>query len=178
MTLAPVDGCLRNCTHRMLAATPRPMPHKSVETKDADSRMSATNHRLRSAVGLLSDPCKQQCIHFGHVKVKLTNQLQGAEAFLRNWFSAIQVIPRISRNPKVHYRIHNSLPPVPILGQADPAHAFPHPTSLRSIVILSFHLRLGLPSGLLPSGFPTKTQYATIPPPYALHALPISVFLI
>ena len=32
----------------------------------------------------------------------------------------------------------------------------PHPTSWISILILSFHLRLGLPLGLLPSGFPTK----------------------
>ena len=40
-----------------------------------------------------------------------------------NWFAASQEIPRISRNPKVHYRTHTSPPPVPILSQLDPLHA-------------------------------------------------------
>jgi hypothetical protein len=34
-----------------------------------------------------------------------------------------------------------------------------HPISLRSI-LMSIHLRLGLPSGLFPSGFPTNILYA------------------
>ena len=65
------------------------------------------------------------------------------------------------------------------LSWANPFQSiYPHPTSWRSVLILSTHLRLGLPSGLLPSGFPTKTLYTHSPHPYAPHAQPISFFLI
>ena len=42
---------------------------------------------------------------------------------------------------------------------------YPHPTSWRSILILSTHLRLGIPSGLFPCGFPTKTLYTPLSSP-------------
>ena len=67
-------------------------------------------------------------------------------------FAANQEIPRILWNPKVHYRTHLSL------SWANPIQSQqPLPTSWRFILILSSHLRLGLPNGLFPSGFPTKT---------------------
>ena len=65
----------------------------------------------------------------------------------------------------------------PSLSWASPIQSiYTHPTSWRSILILYTRLRLGLSSGLLPSGFPSKTLYTTSPHPYAPHAQPISFF--
>ena len=59
------------------------------------------------------------------------------------------------------------------LSWASPIQSiYPHPTSWRSILIFSTHLRLGHPSGLLASGFPIKTLYTPSPHPPAPHAQP------
>jgi hypothetical protein len=53
----------------------------------------------------------------------------------------------------------------------------PHSISPRWTLILSCHLRIRLPNGLFPSGFPTNILYAFLFSPFVLHALPISFSL-
>ena len=52
----------------------------------------------------------------------LTYSMVQSPSWAADWLAASQEIPRISRNPKVHYRTHKRTPPVPILGQPDPVH--------------------------------------------------------
>ena len=58
----------------------------------------------------------------GGVKLLLTYSMVQIPSWEANWFAASQEIPRISRNPKVHYRTHKRPPPVSILGQPNPVH--------------------------------------------------------
>ena len=52
----------------------------------------------------------------------LTYSMVQSPSWEANWFAANQEIPRISRNPKVHYRTHKLPPPVSILDQPNPVH--------------------------------------------------------
>ena len=90
-----------------------------------------------------------------------TYPLKQSSSWETNLFSASQGIPRILRNPKVHYRIHSSPLYVPILSQLDPVHP---PTSY----FLKIHLNIILASTPEPSKwssslrFPNKTLYAPL----------------
>jgi hypothetical protein len=61
--------------------------------------------------------------------------------------------------------------PSTILSQDNPVHTMSH---LRFILILSFHLHLGILSGRFPSGSPTNILYVFPASVFVLHALPIS----
>jgi len=83
--------------------------------------------------------------------------MQQSPSWLTNRLSAIQEILLILWNQEVHYRIHLSLSWARSIQSISP-----HPNSWRYILILCCHLRLGLPSGLFHSGFPTKTLYKPV----------------
>jgi len=95
-----------------------------------------------------------------------------------NRFSDSQEIPHILCNPKVHYRIHTSARYLSLSWARSIQSVPPHPTSWGSILILSSHLRLLLPIGLLPMGFPTKTLYTPPLSPIRATCPAISFFSI
>jgi hypothetical protein len=89
--------------------------------------------------------------------------------------AASQDFPSILLNAKVHYRVHKSPPLAPTLSLIYPIHTIPsHPISLRSILILSTHLRIGLPCGLFLLTFPPISYTHSSSLPFVLHALPTS----
>jgi len=107
----------------------------------------------------------------------LTYSMVQSSSWEANWFAASQEIPRISRNPKVHYHTHKPPPPVPILGQPNPVHI---PTSH----LLEIHPNIIHPSTRrspqwsLFLRFPHQDPIYPSPHPYAPHAQSNSFFSI
>ena len=58
-----------------------------------------------------------------HAHTHKHNSIEQSPSWEANMFSASQQIPLILWGSKVHYRIHKSPPPIPVLSQMDPVHA-------------------------------------------------------
>ena len=108
----------------------------------------------------------QMCPWNGLTRMKylLTNSLHRAESFLRS-----QLVLQLVKKFPAFYGTRKFItvltsPRHLSLSWANSIQS-PQPlsTSWRSILILPSHLRLGLPNGLFPSGFPTKTLCAPLP---------------
>jgi len=92
---------------------------------------------------------------------QLTNCMEQNPSSEAKSQSANQEIPRLLWNPKVHYCVHKSLSLVPILSQIHSVHTFPHYfPKIHSNIISTPYLCLNSPSGIFPSGFPTKISNA------------------
>ena len=65
---------------------------------------------------------KLTVIRLDFMKIVNTYSMGQSPSWEANWFATSQEIPRISMNPKVHYRTHKRPPPVSILGQPIPVH--------------------------------------------------------
>jgi len=86
----------------------------------------------------------------------LTYSMEQSPSWKVNKFSASQEIHRILWNRRFITTFTRSFH-LSLFWARSIQSMLPHPTSWRSILILPFHLRLGLTSGLFPSDFPTKT---------------------
>jgi hypothetical protein len=91
-------------------------------------------------------------IHLAHLTNQPNNFVEHSPWDVR---SASQEIPRLLRNPKVHYRVHKR-PPLAFITARWIQFTPSLPFSLSYMLILSSHLRLGLQGDLFPSGFTTK----------------------
>ena len=98
----------------------------------------------------------------------LTCSMVQSPSWEANWFAASQEIPRISRNPNVHYRTQKRPPPVPILGQPNQVHI---PTSH----LLQIHPNIIHPSiprspqWYLSLRFPHQDPIRPLSSPHARH---------
>ena len=122
---------------------------------DLWSQFCASRKTIKREQCLPEVGIRRTLVHKKWHRTVLTYSMEQCPPWQANRFSFSQEIPRILWNPKVHYRVYKCRPSVPVLSQINSVHA-PHPTSWKSILILLFHLRQELPSGLFPSGFPTK----------------------
>jgi hypothetical protein len=103
------------------------------------------------------------------------NSMMLGPSWEANGSSASQEIPRVLWNLKAHYHLHNSPPAVRTWARFSPC---PHPTSWRSILILTpIYAKIFVVVSFL-QVFPPKYCMNLYCPLYLLHAPPNSLFFI
>ena len=145
---------IQMCLHAPPCLSVRPSILVSIRTLQSIAEGISINLLLTNVTAI----CQR-----GKISVKITikqhnmtNYLHEAESFLR--YSVNQYISRFYWKPEIYFRINNSplLAPYPVPDQSSPCH---FPTYWWFILIIFYHLRLGLSSGLSHSLFITKTLH-------------------
>jgi len=125
----------------------------------------STNYAVLSRLLLfppLYNPTLHRAPYWNNVSwmtIYVKNCMQHNPSWEADSSPASQKNNRILWKPKVHYRVLQIPPLVPHLSQISPRS---NPICLRTTLILSSHLRIGIQSGLFPPVFHNKTLYACL----------------
>jgi hypothetical protein len=119
----------------------------------------------RSVSHARSRPPEDRTIHSHRYKNLITNY---SGIGLTSWSWALLEKPLVVYLLKNFPAIHGTRRFITVYtkGLLSWARSIQSPSYLRSTLILSTHLRLGLPSGLFPSGFPINILYAFLFSPF------------
>ena len=129
--------------------------------------MSSNNAAWK--LNTLKAVCKWGVLKENHINLcyynsslpELNNHVDSGYSWEASSFPVSPEISCILWNPKGFYVFHKISTLVPVLIRSMLSTTY-HPVFWRFVVIFSSHLLVGLPSGLFPSGYPTKTTYALI----------------
>jgi hypothetical protein len=122
------------------------MPRAGFEPATPATKRPQTYDLHRAATGIgsnrLWEIIKKKSVYLGtHYTLHVTERQMTAKLprFTLGCYRSICILTPWHQNPKVHHRIHNSMPPVPILSQIDPIHSPPanHPKILSDAILPS-----------------------------------------